>query len=498
MILVPVIAFWLLAVWGSVSSRPVLLYLFFGSMAFGSFAVVSPSLTGGLTFTATPIIMLLIIMRAFVSRDGPDFFLTSALRFDRMALLFLFWVVAILATLFMPQVFADKVMVVPIREIRSGALPLQPTPQNISQLVYLSISIMTAFAFAKILRSRADRQYALKAMVFGGIMAVLTGLVDFSTQFLPIEPLLDPFRTATYSLATNVEVMGGKRVVGLMPEASSFGGMALGFLAGLVFFRRAIADQRTRNVYAPLVIGLLALLVYLSTSSGALLGLFVLVLVVLGEALLRAFSRGKAGMLYRQDLVGELSVVFGLLTITGLSFLLFPALMEPIVNLINRMVLQKAESDSFVERGLWRQVAIDSLFATSGLGVGLGGTRASSSVVAIFSNTGVLGGLLYYGFVLQTLSRRSAHMPWEGQLMLSAFRFAFIPPFVVGLLVGGTDFGGMMAFGLGLVTAVTFSRDAIVARQRGGSGRRGRSYSRAQAISLAAAGQRRLAPPSAD
>jgi len=478
MIFVPVIVFWLLALWGSVSKRPVLLYLFFGSMSFGSFAVAPPEITGGLTFTATPIVMLLIIMRAFVSRDGPDFFLTSALRFDRLGLLFMFWIVAILATIFLPRVFADEIMVVPVRDVKAGAVPLQASAQNISQLVYLSISIMGVFAFAKILRTRLDRQYAIKAMCFGGFVAVVTGLADFLTQYLPIEPVLDLFRTATYAMVTDVQVLGGKRVVGLMPEASAFGGMALAFLAGLVFFRRAIADARWRNIYVPALIGLLALFVYLSTSSGALLGLFVLALVMFGEAFLRAFSRGRASQIYRQDLVGELAIVLGMVTLAGLMFIVFPASLEPVYALIDRMVLSKTGSSSFEERGLWRTVAYESIWASHGLGIGIGSARASSTFVAIFSGAGVLGGVLFYAFVLLTLLRRSAHLAWEGQAMLAAFRFSFIPSFVVGLLVGGPDFGGMVAFGMGLVTAVVFSREGQMAKQVYRYQKRNRAYLR--------------------
>lgn len=464
--------FWLLAIWGVLSRRPVLFYLFFSCMGFGAMAVVPPELTGGLTFIATPILTLLIVLRAFLSRSGPDFFLTSALRPNRLGLLFLFWVVAMLATLTMPRLFAGAVEVVPIRGILQETTPLMPTAQNISQLVYLTISVLGVFAFARILRSRGDRQHALKAMVFGGAVTGFTGMLDFATQFVPISFLLDPLRTATYSMATNVEVLGGKRVVGLMPEASSFGGLCLGLVSALIFYRRAIADVRVRNLYAPLVIGLLLICCWLAKSSGTYLGLSVLALVVGAEALLRGYSRGRTRALYRQDLIGELSLVFGLFVLVLVLFMIRPETMQPAFELIDRMVLQKSDSISYEERGMWRQVALDSIFSTYGFGVGLGGTRASSSMVAIFSSTGIIGGVLYYSFVLMTLLRRSAHMDWEGQFILAAFRFSFLPGFVVSLLVGGSDFGGLLAFGYGLVTATTFSTANVIARKRARQRRR--------------------------
>ena len=458
--------FWLLALWGLVSRKPVLLYMFFSCMGFGAMAVVPPAYTGGLTFIATPILLLLIIVRAFFSRSGPDFLLTSALRFNRLALLFLFWVVAMLVTFTMPRLFAGEVEVVPIRGELYTTTLLEPTPQNVSQAVYITISILGVFAFARILRSRGDRQHALKAMVFGGFVTAMTGMLDFSTQYLPIGWLLDPLRTATYQMATNIEVMGGKRVVGLMPEASSFGGLCLAMLSATIFYRRAISDPRVRNIYSPIVIALLLLCCWLAKSSGTYLGMSVLGVVLVAEGLLRAYSRGQTRQLYRQDLIGELSIIIGLFGLALVVFILDPAILQPAFDLIDRMVLQKTESASYEERGMWRRVALESIFTTGGLGVGLGGTRASSSFVAIFSSTGLLGGLLYYGFVVQTLLRKSTHMDWEGQFILAAFRFSFIPSFVVSLLVGGTDFGAMLAFGYGIVTATAFSQSNLAARRR--------------------------------
>lgn len=466
MIYVPLAIFWMLFGWAMFSKRPVVLYLFFASIPVGAFATIPTNLTAGVTLTATPMISALLIGKVFLDRKGPDFLLTSALRPGRMLLLFLFWVVAVVTTMFMPRIFMGDIRIVPIRGDLGETMALFPTPQNITQVVYMTISVLTVFAFARILQSRDDRQHALKALVLGGAVAVFTGLLDFATQFAPIEPLLTPWRTASYALATNVEVFGSKRVVGLMPEASAFGGVALAMLCALIFLRRVIQSARVRNFYAPIVIGGLVLCVWLAKSSGAYLGLAVLVLLILSEAMFRAFSRGGQRKLHRQDLVGEFMLVLGIVVVAGIFVILQPTIMDPIYAIVDRMVLSKTESGSFEERGFWRATAIEALFASHGLGVGLGGTRSSSSVVAIFAGTGFLGGLLFYGFVLQTLLRRSRHMDWEGQFVISAVRFAFIPPFVVSMMVGGANFGPMNAFFLGIVTATVISRSNLARRRQ--------------------------------
>lgn len=456
MIYVPVAIFWIFALWAFASRGPALLYLFFGSMAFGSFAVIPTVLTAGLTFTAVPIIMLLLIARALLAPGGMGFFLTSALRFDRLALLFLFWIVAIITTLLMPRIFAGEVLVVGVRDVRSGASLLAPTAQNFSQLVYISISIFAVFALSKMLRSREDRQHALKAAVFGAGVLAVTGALDYiGNAFAPVEVVLSLFRTASYAFAIDVEVLGGQRVVGLMPEASTFGGMCLGFLSILIFFRRVIEDPQVRKFWAPVLIGLLAIMIYLSTSSGALLGLGVLAMVLAADAMFRAFTRGQRGQMQRGDLLGEAGIVVGLLTLAGLIVVFVPQVFDPVVALLDRMVFSKSSSGSFEERGMWRQISFEALLATNGLGVGLGSTRTSSHFVSILASTGFLGGLLYFGFVVNMMLRPSRRMDWEGQLVLTAFRFSYVPTFVLGLLVGGPDFGGLTAFAFGIAVAVS-------------------------------------------
>lgn len=457
MTFVPIAIFWLLVIWAAFSSRPVVLYLFFASIPFGAFAVIPTELTAGVTFTATPIISLLLIAKVLLHPKGPDFLLTTALRPERLLFLFLFWLVAVVTTLFMPRLFAGEVRIVPIRGNLGETIALFPTMQNLTQVIYITISVFTVFAFARILQSRVDRQRALAALVFGGAVIVVSGLIDFATQFAPIEPLLAPLRTATYAMATNVEVLGSKRVVGFMPEASAFGGITLAALCLLIFFRRVIQNARLRNVYAPLVIAGLALCLWLAKSSGAYLGAAVLIIVVVAEALLRAFSRGRSGRLHRGALVSEMALVVGMLVAAGMLVILSPATFEPVLEVLDRMVFSKAESGSFEERAFWRNTAFEALLSTYGLGVGLGGTRSSSSFVAIFASTGLLGGLLYFTFVLQTLLRGSRHMDDEGQMTLSAFRFAFIPPFVASLFVGGANLTALNAFGFGIVTATVIA-----------------------------------------
>lgn len=458
MIFIPIVLFWGLALFGFFSrKRHVLLYLFFASMPFGSFAVVPPAFTAGLTFTPTPILALLIIARTLLNPAGLKFALGAAIAPRGLLLLFLFWVVAIIVTLFMPRLFAGQVEIISMRGITFMQTDLLwPTTQNISQLTYLSISILAVFAFARLLNTPQMRQHALAAMVLGGTIAVVTGLLDFATQYVPISPLLEPFRTATYALLTDVEVMNAKRVVGLMPEASAFGSLSLTFLTLLYFFRRAMENDVLRNKAAPVLIGLLLIMAWLSTSSATYIGLAIFGILAAAEWLWQALSSGRHTR-RRGVGVGLYLLLAGL---SGLSFIIvfMPSALDPFIGLIDRMVFQKTSTSSFEERNFWTATSWQALLDTYGLGVGVGGTRASNAFVALASNTGFLGAFLYYAFVLQSLMRQARPGDIPGATMMSAIRWSFPPGFILSLLAGtSADFGSVGAFRYGLSLGIAGS-----------------------------------------
>lgn len=450
---VPVFFFWVLLLIGMVSRGPFIFYLLFGSMAFGSFAVIPPELTSGLSFTPPPIIALAIIVKYGGGTNGLSRMLDISLRPSQCLLLFVFWIVAVLVTLLMPRLFAGQILIIPMRlEEASFGDPLYPTQQNISQLMYLTISIVTVFACALAFRSAATRQHVLSALCVGGAVTVFTGVLDL----VGIGAYLDVFRTATYAYLIDVELSNVKRIVGLMPEASSFGSLAVGFLSAIYFFRRAISTPWIRLVAAPVLIVLLTLFALLSTSSSAYGGLGIFGCVAAVEWFWRLLTAPR-GSRAREGLASEYwAIVCGLAAIYLLA-LVKPSLFDPLLELVDTIVFQKTSSDSFIERSMWTAVSLNALFDSWGLGVGMGSTRASNGVVAVFSNTGIAGGLLYYGFMLQTLLRRARPGDHTGALILNAVRFYTPPVVIVGILAGtSADFGVMNACIYALAAAVAW------------------------------------------
>lgn len=456
---IPIALFWLLAAMAFFSPRPKgLLYLFFATMPFGSFAVVPPALTAGLTFTATPMVALLIIARVFMDARGLEYLLRMALAPRGLLLLFLFWAISAVITLFMPRVFAGEIEIIPMRlAVFMRSEMLQPTKQNISQLAYLTISVLSVPAIARLMSSPQMRQHALYALCLGGAITIATGLIDFASQYIPIQPLLAPFRTATYALLTEVSIYAGnKRVVGLMPEASTYGALCISFLTAIYFFRRSLLNENLRRKFVPVLLAGLALFTWLSTSSAAYVALIILAGVMGLEWLWRASLSRRSGL--KRDLGLEFLVAFGGFVGVCAVLLFNPALIDPIIGLFNHMVLEKTTTSSFEERSFWTATSWQALLDTNGLGVGLGGTRASNSLVAILSNTGFAGGLCYYAFVLQTLLRRARPDDTTGVAMLNAVRWSIIPVFTSALLVGTTaDFGYFNAWLYAMALAVAIS-----------------------------------------
>jgi hypothetical protein len=449
----PLIVFWVSAAYCLFSGPTAIVYLLFISMPFGAFAVVPPELSAGLTFTPTPMAALLLILRVFTSRRGFDFLISLMMKPTRLTALMIFWVVAFATTIFMPRLFARQVEVIPLRiDVISSAAFLEPTNQNISQLAYLSISVLTAIALSYVLRDAEARKHSIKAMCYGAIVVIITGMLDFATQFLPIAPLLEPFRTATYALLTDAEILGSKRVVGLTPEASSFGSLSLAFLSALYFFRRAIDSSALRSVIR-IVLLMLVACIWLSTSSAAYVGLLIFGGVVTMEWFWRGAIITKNSRL-RENMTLELLIAVTALFLVCAVTLYDASIWTPVVDTLTEIILNKSMTSSFEERGTWTATSLQAFIGTYGLGVGLGGTRASNSIVSLLSNVGLLGALFYYGFVANALLRKLPQNSEPEAIIIHAARWSFIAPFATSVLAGTSpDFGPFNAWIFGISLA---------------------------------------------
>jgi len=456
MTLAPILAYWCIALWGLVSRRPVLLWLTVLSMPFGSLAIVPTTLTAGLTFTPLTMTALLVCLREFgLHRNGARFLFRAMTRPDQGLLLVLFLLLATVLTLFMPRILAGQIVIVPMRpQFFMETRALHPTTQNLSQLAYLIISVATTFAFFHMLRRPGMPALFARVWATGATLLIATGMLDLLAQVLPLSGFLGLFRTASYAILANVELQGSQRVIGLMPEASAFGSTCLLFLSLLYFLRPALpaAAERRRAI---IICVMLAGFIILSTSSAAYVGLGVLAVLVALDWGQRYCSAG-IGHSLRQGTFREFTLGAALLAVLCLIVILNPDVLNPVTDRIKYLLLDKIDSRSYLERSMWTKVSFAAGIESNFLGVGLGSTRASNSLAVLFGSTGLLGVMLYYAFVVQSLLRP---IPSETDRiafgLVRAIRWAFWPMFAIGLLIGTTaDFGVAAALQWGLILAV--------------------------------------------
>jgi hypothetical protein len=450
---IPIAIFWALLIWGLFSRGPLLLFVFFGTWSFGAFAAIPTAVTAGVTLTPMWITPVFIFLK-IVLEEGPERVTRALLDPRKIGLLTFCGIYAVISAMFFPKLFAGAVDVFPMRielEMETRPVPLVPTTANLTQTLYFLITIITcAASYFLCLRPNKLRQ-SLNAMLFGGVLIIITGVLDWVTGMTGTGQILEPFRTASYSLMTNAEMLNAKRIVGLHPEASAYAGTAVGFLAPLLFMRNAFRNRLTRDVWVPLVCTLLVGMVVMSTSSSGYVAL-----IVLG-----ATAVAHWGWIARQNKDSATTSVI-VVYAGAVALLALVALRPEILNLpmdyFNEVVLRKRSSSSYAGRSMWNEVSLKAFAETWGLGVGLGGARASSWPVSVLANIGAVGAALMVGFISHVLLGRSrAPSPTE-RIMTVGIKFSFVPGLIVGALAQtSANIGLANAWMFGIVGALCWA-----------------------------------------
>ena len=452
---IPALIFWLVIVCSFWVRPGTVLVLLLASIPFASLSLLPPEIIGGMSLLPQMMFAVVLIFKVVVPHVvtlTPKFI--NALQLRRLGYLALFLLTGIIVTLIMPRLFLGQVVVFPMKYSYMADL-LGPRQENFTQSGYIVLSVMTAFAVFFMADEPGFTGSLLKALLAGGMVCIVTGLIDVAAASAGMESLLMPFRNAQYGYLFNSSVAGARRVVGFTPEASAYGPICVEFAAATGLLRTLYAEGPQRML-ATIVAISLVVMALLSTSSTAYGGLAVLVLVYAGNWIRRAAFSSPLG---QSGLMGELLV--GLGAIIALLFVLVAQadVLNPLLNLIDELIFNKPLSGSFYERSNWNTTAWNTVASTWGLGIGFGSARTSSWFAAVISNTGLIGAAFLGVFLVQTFARRSiSRTPLSAEL-LSALKLSLVPALAMaGVDSPGPDFGIWMGVIFGAITGIAALR----------------------------------------
>jgi hypothetical protein len=338
----------------------------------------------------------------------------------------------VFATLFYPKLMAGITDTMLVQRLPGGVSrialsPLTFTNSHITQTAY-ALGGLACFAFAfAVFRSPRAYQHLLTGIFLVCGLNITFAVLDLVTYSTGTGELLDFVHTANYSLMTNVEMSGLKRIAGTFSEASAFASFTLILFAIVASLHLDGVRPKLSGGFA---LALLFLLI-LSTSATAYLGLVAVFLVLFAQSLAPIFSGGAMRKL-------------GLTLVAGLAFVTFIAVIaatapwftEAAAQFFDETLLDKFASHSGRERGYWNEVAWDNFVDSAGLGVGIGGARASSYIFVLLSNVGVPGTILFVLFVGYLLFKKPhERFSTDGIKLVRAIRCGIIANLVAAILV---------------------------------------------------------------
>jgi hypothetical protein len=452
-----VTAILLLVGWGAGSA---LLVALLCSLPFGATAWGTLSALGGSSPLIYTIFAVLLMLRvALRPAASADFAATFASHWV-MPLLALLSVYAVASSILFPNIFLGQTSVfVPIK----GAIyevPLSPVSGNITQCAYFVLGAICCFAFAADLHRSKNHAAIIKALFAWCSVNALLGTIDLGGKLVGLTDMLAPIRTASYAYLTESMEHNFWRIVGGFSEASAFASHTIACTAfSFAYWRET--GSRAAIVLCAVNFSLLVL----STSTTAYVALVFLSLPLL-MSVLCSFANLRISRREIQILLLGLS---GLVLVTAVV-VITPTVSQPFVDLLNNMVLRKGESSSAQERGYWNSRSLESVIDTFGLGVGLGSSRASSWIIAVISQMGIVGALAFIA-ILYAVQRAPREARISGIAasskpagLIRGARAAAFATIVSGSISGAAADPGIVAFICFAVSLTT--APALITRHR--------------------------------
>ncbi len=329
----------------------------------------------------------------------------------------------LLTAFFLPRLFAGDEFVYVSQRASTGRpivlmSRLQPVSGNLTQPAYALAGLLVFACAGRLARLAGGMAGMRRAMAVLGSLLALCIVLNLGETYLGLNTGLSLVRNGGYAVMVGGDQGGLQRITGTFSEASAFAAYTLPVFAFV--FALWMHGDRARWV-GLLALGLLGALLLATSSTGYV----ALALYLAGVGALRARQAVHADSrrLWRVALVlGVLGVV-----VLGALVIFKAGASARLEGFYDKVLGQKLHSHSGEERMRWNLQGLKNLVDTGGLGVGLGSTRASSYIVMLLSNLGLVGTTLYAIFVwnvYRVSAPGDAGQP-EARRIRRAFRHAF-------------------------------------------------------------------------
>jgi hypothetical protein len=301
---------------------------------------------------------------------------------------------------FMPRIFAWTTEIVPLGasalDDTGTTIPLVPVSTNLTQSVYMMANLLCFAVCIGVASSRSGFLAVLNALIAYCIANTIFALVDVATYATGTQELLGFMRNARYTLHTDTEVAGMKRIAGSFTETSAFARSTLGVLG----FMGTLWICGYRPVLTGIISAASLILLILSTSTTGVAVTPVVLCAIYATALLRLGPQWSTPYTFITVFLLPLIAAAALLLV-----LLNPVASDMVRGYLDLLVLGKVESESGLQRSGWNVTSFQNFLDSWGLGVGLGTARASSFAITMLATVGLPGLFFYLVFTLECFMR---------------------------------------------------------------------------------------------
>jgi hypothetical protein len=413
-----------------------IVYVFFASTLLGAAGALIIGGAGGTNIQPAHLLLGFLTIKLLADRDIRNGAL-RAMSVGRPA----FWLLitmcyGTITAYVMPRLFLGETLAFAVRGQggENYAAPLAPAMSNITQSIYFIGDFVCFLLLCGFGSSNAGRRSLGRAALGCAVLNLVFVVLDLATYATNTTELLSFIRNSTYSMISDTELAGFKRIVGSFVEASSFGYWTLGYFAFTTsLWLNGIATRFTLSLS---VLSFVALL--FSTSTTAYVGLVAFLMIQFVTVSIRLlFQPVRPQMII---FIIAMPIIFGIVV---LLICLNDASYAYVGDLLDTFLLNKMSTSSGVERSSWNSQAIRNFMDTFGFGAGNGSVRASSFPIAVIASLGIVGSVIYALFLLSIWFRQDRLADPAGAATQSAARSACL-----AWLIAATASGSFVDLGL--------------------------------------------------